>query len=308
MADDLASPEILALNARYGARGRIAFREGPGGFTVAVLACQRGSCEVCLHGGHVLSYRPIGHAPVLWLSAHSLYEPGKPIRGGIPVCWPWFGACPGRDDLPMHGFARLCEWSIVGTEYSNEKSDLRLVLRDTPETRAVWPHAFELELHVILGDTLTLRLTSRNTGGEPFTYTEALHGYYAVRQIADVCVMGLEGAEFSDRLSPDPAPLTEESPVVFRAETDRIYSDDGEVVVSDPGIGRDIVLTKSGSASTVVWNPWIAKSRRMADFGDDEYLRMLCVEQANVGDAAITLPPGKSHTLALTIRPDLKST
>ncbi len=306
MADDLASPEILELNAKFGAPGRIAFREGPGGFTVAVLACQRGSCEVCLHGGHVLSYRPIGHAPVIWRSACSLYEPGKPIRGGIPVCWPWFGAHPDRKDLPAHGFARISEWTIAGTEYSNDKSELRLVLRDTPETRAIWPHPFELELHVILGETLTLRLTSKNIGSEPFKYTEALHGYYTVRQIADVCVMGLEGSKFTDSLVPGSAPQSEDSPIVFRAETDRIYSDNGEVVISDPGIGREILLTKSGSGSTVVWNPWIAKSHRMPDFGDDEYLRMLCVEQANIGDAAITLPPGKSHTITLTIRSDLK--
>lgn len=306
MADDLASPEILKLNRQYGAFGRIAFREGPGGFTIAVLANQRGSCEICLHGGQVLSYRPIGHAAVIWRSAHAVYEPGKAIRGGIPVCWPWFGPHPERKDLPAHGFARTMDWKIAGTEYSNEKSELRLVLRDTPETLAVWPHRFELELHVILGDNLRVRLTAKNTGDDDFTFTEALHGYYMVRQIADVCVMGLEGAKFTDSLVPGSAPQTEENPIVFRAETDRIYSDDGEVVISDPGIGRELVLSKSGSGSTVVWNPWIAKSQRMSDFGDDEYLRMLCVEQANIGDAAVTLAPGKSHTLSLSINVDLK--
>ncbi len=299
---------IADLNRQFGTPGRVAFREGPGGFTVAALANPRGGCEVALYGAHVLSYRPVGHTPVLWLGKEAVFKPGLPIRGGIPVCWPWFGPHPDDPARPIHGFARTRTWQVLATEYSGEQTEMRLGLACDEATRALWPHAFELSLRVVLADALRLELTTRNCDTHPFTFTQALHSYFLVRQVMDVTVRGLEQTRYRDCLAPRAGLQLQEGPIVIRSEVDRVYqSTESECVISDPGIGRQIILTKRGSRTTVVWNPWIEKSKRLTDFGDLDYLRMLCVETANADDDDVTLAPGAHHTLALTLRADLKS-
>jgi glucose-6-phosphate 1-epimerase len=286
--------------SRFAAPGRIAFREGDGGFPVAVLACRFGTCEISLYGAHVLSYRPTGHAPVLFISGQSRFERGQPIRGGVPVCWPWFG--PAADPaLPLHGFARILDWEVAATEYTADTTQITLALDASDATRRFWPFAFTLIMRVTLGQCLTLELTAHNRDTRPFTFSQAFHPYFLVRQIMDVTVRGLDRAPFLDRLTRQTH--TQDGPLNIRAETDRIYiPQHPQCALHDPGIGRAVALVYGGASRLVVWNPWIDKARAMPDFGDDEYTRMICLEPANTDGGEITLPPGGSHALSLAIQ------
>ena len=298
----MVSADIGMLNKRFGGAGRIAFRAGAGGMTVATLAGAHGSCEVSLYGGQVLSYRPLGQAPVLFLRRKALFAPGQPIRGGIPVCWPWFGAHPEQKSLPAHGFARLTNWTLLAAEYDAHVTAIRLGLRDSEATRAFWPHAFDLTLRIVLDTVLRVELTTRNTDHAALTVTEALHTYLLVRDIAQTAVDGLQGVRYFDALTGSEHP-PQAGAIRFQAETDRVYHDEGhECMVRDAALWRRIVVGKRASRSTVVWNPWLEKSRRLRDIGENEYRQMLCVETANAMDAAVTLPPGEAHTLALSLR------
>ena len=296
-------PDITLLNQRFGAPGRIAFRTGEAGLPIVSLVNPYGACEVSLYGGHVLAYRTTGHMPVLFISKQSAYEPGKPIRGGIPVCWPWFGPSPDKAQ-PMHGFARILQWDLQATEYSAEATELRLLLTDSDLTRRYWPYAFELTLRVWLDQRLNLSLTTVNRDTRPFTLTQAFHPYFQVRHIKDILVRGLDNAPYTDLLTGLAA--TQQNALDIRSETDRLYAPGTpECVLHDPGAGRAIALAYTGAKRLVVWNPWINKARAMPDFGDDEYTRMLCIEPANAADDAVTLAPGEQHTLAFAVQATL---
>ena len=296
-------PAIDILNKRFGAPGRIAFRSGAAGLPVLAMVNPYGSCEVSLYGGHVLDYRPIGHVPVFFMSKKSCFEPGKPIRGGIPVCWPWFGPADDKT-LPMHGFARITQWDLLATEYSADVTEARLSLTDTEATRRLWPYAFELTLRVWLDQSLNLALTTVNRDTRPFTVKQAFHPYFSLRQIMDVTVAGLDRAPFRDLLTNQAG--TQAGLLNIRAETDRVYTPPApQCVLHDPGIGRALALAYAGAKRLVVWNPWINKSRAMPDFGDDEYMRMICLEPANTDGDEVTLEPGARHTLSMAIQATL---
>jgi D-hexose-6-phosphate mutarotase len=300
-------PDVSLLQKQFGAAGRIGFRAGAGGLPVAVLAGTHGACEVSLYGGQVLRYKPLGHAPVLFVSRQARFEPGQAIRGGIPVCWPWFGAHPSQAQMPAHGFARLLGWSVLAVEYSAQETELKLGLHDSAATRVWWPHAFALALRVVLGKSLRVELTTCNSDRQPVTITEALHSYLLVRDVSQVALLGLEEARHFDALT-GREQAAQAQPVTIHGEVDRIYTDRArECRVDDAGLGRQIVLSKRNSHSTVVWNPWEAKARRLADLGEGEYRQMLCVETANAREAALTLPPGEEHTLALNLQVELKT-
>lgn len=295
--------DISALDQNFGVAGRISFAAGPGGLPLAELKAPSGTAGVLLQGGQVLRYEPRHQPPVLWVSREAAFAPGKAVRGGIPVCWPWFGPHPLDKSKPSHGFARTRNWEVVTAKGLDDGAAfLELGLRDAEETRAIWPHAFELRLRVTLGAELRVELAARNTGKEPFTCGGALHSYFAVSDVAKVAVHGLDGAAYLDQLD-GLRRKVQRGPVTVQAETDRIYVDTGsECVIEDTGRGRRIRIAKWGSRSTVVWNPWIEKARRLTDFGDGEYPGMLCVETANAGDDTATLAPGAEHGLGLVLR------
>jgi len=296
--------DIAVLNRRFGALGRVAIRSGEAGFPVVSLVNRAGACEVSLYGGHVLGYRPMGHGPVLFVSQRSLFESGKPIRGGIPICWPWFGPNPGDKTLPIHGFARINHWELLATEYTDAVTEMRLSLADSDLTRHLWPYAFGLSLRIWLDDKLNLALTTENRDTRPFAITQGFHPYFRVRDIANASVHGLEGAPFLDRLTGRGG--VQDGPLVVGAETERLYTPtEPRCALLDAGLKRMIALAFSGTDKLVAWNPWIDKARAMADFGDDEYARMLCLEPVNAGSAAVTLAPGERQTLTLSIQATL---
>ncbi len=290
--------DIAHLNQRVGIPGQATFHEGLGGLPVLTVTNSHGTLDLTPYGGHILSYQPAGQAPVLFVSRASAYIPGKSIRGGIPVCWPWFG--PHRDNpaMPMHGFARLLFWNVESVTLGPEGTEVRLSLRDDARTQPYWPHAFELTLRVVLGTRLHVELSTSNTGSQPFALTQALHTYFTVGDIGRVAVTGLEPAPYFDSLTrSDVAP--EGEPISFHAEVDRIYGNTtADCLIHDAALKRKIRVAKRGSRSTVVWNPWIEKSKRMPDFGDDEFYEMLCIESANARDDVVSLSPGCTQTLS----------
>ena len=257
------------------------------------------SAHVYMLGAHVSHFQPPGHEPVLWMSAHSDFLPGSPIRCGVPVCVPWFAMREDRPDLPNHGFARTRPWRVVDAG----RASVMLELTGDDETRAMWPHEFVFRMHVELDDALTMALTVQNTGNEPVTVTEALHSYFHVADVRRVSVTGLEGVPYYSKV--EGGTHCSDQPITIDAETDRVYARTAATcVLHDPVSDRRITIVKTGSATTVVWNPWVDKSRAMPDFGDDEWPGMLCIETANALDDAITIEPGSSHMMAARIEAD----
>jgi glucose-6-phosphate 1-epimerase len=296
-----------ALNQRFGASGRVAFDAGQGGLARALLTSAEGArAEVYLHGAHVTQYvKAAGGPPVLFVSKESLFRPDKAIRGGVPLIFPWFG--PRSPDpagnSPMHGFARTSAWEVESAGATGAGTSIVLVLRSNDATRKTWPHEFELRYTVTLGAPLTMELSVRNTGSGPFTFEEALHTYLTVADVRNVTIEGLAGTRFVDKTdnmatkTQDPSP-----PMKITAETDRIYlATKSTCTVADPGLGRRITVAKEHSDATVVWNPWVAKAKAMADFGDDEWLEMLCIETCNVAGHAVTLAAGATHAMRAVV-------
>jgi D-hexose-6-phosphate mutarotase len=229
------------------------------------------------------------------------------MRGGIPVCWPWFGAHPADPQAPAHGFARLLTWSLLSTEYGAQETEIKLGLQDSEVTRAWWPHPFALTLRVVLGTSLRLELTTRNCDEVPVTISEALHTYLLVRDIAQVRLLGLEEAPYYEA-STGQEQRAQAQAVTFAGEVDRVYVDRAPACrVEDAGLGRQIVVSKRNSCATVVWNPGVEKARRLSDLGEAGYRQMLCVETANARASALSLRPGEEHTLAMSLQVELKT-
>lgn len=280
--------------------------DGRGGLACVLVETPHATAEVYLHGAHVTAWQPSGHAPVLWTSAASRFEAGSPIRGGVPICFPWFGPHPEVTDAPAHGWARTTAWELRGAaEDASGAVTLELALTDSDATRAsAWPHRFAATYRVTVGRTLHLELAVTNHDDVPVTLTDALHTYLAVGDVHGVAVEGLEGASYVDKAPAPGGPADArqgDEPLRFTAETDRVYTSTSTVRVVDPDLGRTVTVAKDGSRSTVVWNPWVGKARALADLGDDEWPGLVCVEAANVGAAAVTLEPGATHRLAQSL-------
>jgi len=283
------------LNARFAIAGRLRFQDAAPGLPVAEITTPDAMARVALQGGQVLEWQPNGHKPVIWVSRAALYQPGKGVRGGVPVCWPWFGQAEGK---AVHGFVRTRMWEV--REAKVDLADtvmLRLGIRDDESTRALWDFAFDLELIVTVGAALKMELVTRNTGSVPFTITDGLHTYFRVGDIRRTRVQGLDGVNYLDKVR-NFEQFTQTGPVVFNEETDRIYiNTTSDCLIEDPVFERTIRVAKADSSSTVVWNPWAEKEKGFADMAAGEYADMLCVETVNAGPDEITVVPGGKHCL-----------
>lgn len=257
--------------------------------------------KVALHGAHLMEWTPTGLQPLIYLSPQAEYREGKAIRGGIPVCWPWFGPNESNPDLPSHGLARNRMWELSAASENETGVALTFALQDTPATRILWPHAFRLKLHMELGAELQLTLHMQNTGDTPVTITAALHSYLSVGDIRRVIVRGLDGAEYMDTSGPR-KPGLQQGDLRFTGEVDRDYMSANRVQVDDAALGRVITVQGSGSGSTVVWNPWIEKAKSLKDLPDEDYQRFVCIETANVWRDFVALAPGGTHELSATLR------
>lgn len=291
------------LNAGHAIAEQLRFVAGPGGLPFIRVRNAHAEAVVSLHGAQVLSYRPLGAgADVLFLSERAHFQAGKAIRGGVPVCWPWFGSDPQGLGRPAHGLARTRLWSVWRTASTPEgETQVTLGLVDTPETLSVWPHAFQLTLQITVGASLRLALTTRNTGGAPFAITQALHSYFTVGDIAMTTVTGLDGCHYTDKAAGG-AVKPQTGAVVFASEVDRIYTGaPAELAVEDRALQRRLHIHAEGSRTAVVWNPWATLAAGMTDLDDGAYRRFVCVETANAGDEVVTVPPGGEHRLVAAI-------
>lgn len=272
-------------------------KNGPGGLPVLCLTNALGRAEVLLHGGHVLSFQPAGVAPVLWVSPLSPFADGKAVRGGVPVCWPWFGP----DPRAMHGFARYRSWKLAeSAQLADGRTRVLLALTDDDATRALWPHAFRLELAVTVGRELELALAATNTSEEPWSWRGALHTYFAVSDVRRTVIEGLDGVAYID--APSTGGVTnavQSGPVDFKAEVNRRYLERDRVLVLNDGTRR-IRVTKSGSNASVVWNAGAESAAKMPEIGD-LWPGYVCIEAAVFGDGRVDLLPGCAWTLRQTI-------
>lgn len=286
---------LSELRGRFGSS--VGFEEGQGGLIRAVLRSGGAEAHVYLHGAHVTHCQRDGEPPLLFMSEKSMYEAGKPIRGGVPICFPWFGPRAGHADSPMHGFARLSEWTVE----SADAGRIVLTLGDSEQTRRLWDHAFLARYTVSVGSKLELALEVTNQGGGEMVFEEALHTYLAVGDVRRVSIAGLEGGPYIDKVD-GLKTKKQEGAVAITGETDRIYlGTESACVVDDPAWGRRVSVAKEGSMTTVVWNPWIAKAKAMADFGDEEWPGMLCIETCNVNVSAVKLAGGQTHRMRAVI-------
>lgn len=290
---------IKELDARFGRRGGITFAEMFGGI-VAILTAAQSRAIIAVQGAQVLSYEtPAGE--VLWLSPVAKLGTGKAVRGGIPVCWPWFGPHPADAAKPAHGFVRAAEWSVIGSAQGVERARVVMAFDDQRIDKTLWPHKARAEIEVTLDDALTVTLSTTNSGSSPLVLTEALHTYLRVGDIAEISVTGLDGRAYINQLQPGSLAV-QAGAIGVSGEVDRVYQhSDGEVAVTDGARSRIIRVTKAGSRSTVVWNPGSEKAARLGDLGDDGYRRMVCIEAGNVLDEEVTLAPGERHRLTTKI-------
>ena len=297
--------EIKSLNQQYGLDGNLIFKEGTGGLTFAEIVNEAASAQIFLHGAHITSFIPHGQEPVLFLRPLSQDAPGKAIRGGIPISWPWFADHPTDSSKPAHGFARTSLWEVRGTKIISEaETRIAFGLADNESTQEMWNYAFDLEFTVSIGKELKSRLTITNSGNQEFTITSAFHSYYNVGNANDVTIYGLEDANYIDKVD-NFANKIQEGPINITRETDRIYLDtNSDCLIEDPVLKRQLQVRKTGSKSTVIWNPWIEKSDQMKDLGDQDYTKFVCVETTNAGEDVIRICAGKQHKLEMRVAVD----
>lgn len=275
-----------------------------GNLPVITIGNHCATARISLMGGHLLSYVPADGEELFFLSAKSWLEPGKPIRGGIPVCWPWFSgtAAYGRDHRPPpHGLARLEMWEMLAQYESPNGEYSEVTLGYAPAPGVFWPFPSQLTVRFGVGRRLSIDARTVNCGDQPMILSQALHSYFRIGAINKISITGLEGREYLEKATSFEHPETEQQigAIAFEREVDRIFDNcSGDVTIIDPVLKRRIGIAKGGSRTYVVWNPWIAKSAGMPDFGEDEFRRMVCVETANTSGDRLTLEPGQSHWLS----------
>lgn len=266
---------------------------------------------IAQQGAQVLSYQRLGEPPLLWLSDQAIFRQGKSVRAGVPVCWPWFGnlqrnpqavqAMYHGEQAPAHGLARTRDWQLLGIEEADEGLRIEFSLPEAQGDLPGWPHDVELKLLIEMGTQLKMTLRSQNMGNDSVTLSQALHSYFAVSDVRQVRVEGVENLGYIETLA-DWALRQQHGALDFAGETDRIYLQVPAVLkIVDPHWNRRITLHSAGSRSAVIWNPWADRAKALPDMADDGWQRMLCIETANVWDDVVTLAPGASHVLSVTI-------
>ncbi len=294
------------LNDRYGISGQLEFREGAGGLVFAEVDNRQATASICLQGAHLVTWRPKSQAePVIWVSEAAKFAAGKSIRGGVPVCWPWFGPHATEGTFPAHGYARTVSWEVTACQALEDGGTrVAFALMQNEQTRALFPKACRLELVLEIGEQLHVSLVTTNLDTEAIAIGEALHTYFRIGDIGEVQVSGLDGCDYLDKADGGRS-KTQAGAVAFAAETDRIYLNTAsECVIEDARLGRRIHIGKNGSLSTVVWTPWTEKAEKMGDFGAGRsgqggWREMVCVESVNALENAVIVPAGETHRMTV---------
>lgn len=291
---------IDSLNTQFGSEN-VTFYKGQGDLIFVKIRSNSATASISLHGAHIISFIPNGRRDTLWVSQECIFKAGTAIRGGIPVCWPWFGAHPSDSSKPSHGFVRNRYWNVKSVEEEKDQTVITFFLKDDEKTRTVWDYSFEVNLEVKLSDKMEVNLISRNFGDKPFTVGGALHSYFSVSEVADISIKGLESVNYVDALQ-DMQTAKQDGAITFKEEVDRVYIDTPHTcAIIDPAFNDSIKVSKSGSQSTVIWNPWIEKAKRLPGYGDEEYHNMVCIETTNALKDVYEVQPGAVHTMTQVI-------
>lgn len=270
---------------------------GKGDLPMLQVSNAHADALISVHAGQVLSYTPKGKSDLLFVSENAYFAAGKAIKGGVPICWPWFGNNPAGG--PAHGFVRSLLWEVRETnDLADGTSRIVLGMSDSPATRAFWDYAFDLALEITVGATLHVALVTRNTDSRPMQITQGLHTYFAVADIAQTQVAGLDGTHYLDKArGAQDGQHPQHGNVTFSQEVNRIYLDVPATLTLLDG-QRSVNITSQGNKTAVVWNPWAEVAAEMADLRDDDYQRFVCVETTNAADDVITIPAGSEYRLS----------
>ena len=287
------------LNTEFALQQQLHFEAHASGIVMAVIDNQYGKAVISTYGGHIVSYLPKGETEdVFFLSEKAEYGKGKAIRGGTPVCWPWFADDTSGFGRPAHGFARRLLWQVMATQAHDDGSTtIQLGLMSDETTLAVWPHAFELMMEITVGESLTLALTTKNVGEKAMEISQALHTYFNISDTTKISIQDLDNVPYLNKLK-DFSQEQEDEEITVQGEIDRIYFDVPKTVrLFDEGFGREIVIDGQGSNTTVVWNPGPETIKSLSDMIANAYQAFICIETANAAKDLITLEQGQSHCL-----------
>ena len=294
--------DIDELDDKFSIEGEVGFAELEEDLAFVTVSNKHGDADICLYGAHVTSFRPRNSMDLLWMSPESNFEEGKAIRGGIPVCFPWFGPHKTDSEKPQHGFARLMYWEVANTSTNaSGESVVRLQLSSSAETKAYWPHDFLAEMTFVVGKKLTATLKVTNTSGAPFDYTCALHSYYSLSAIESISIEGLKGLTYYNQLTGERDVQEEETLEITDALTRHYLNTETPVIIADSAFRRRIKVDKSGSKVTTVWNPGAETCANIGDLPDDGYETFVCVEATNAFDYPVHLAPGESFETSAII-------
>ncbi|MBE9061098.1 D-hexose-6-phosphate mutarotase [cf. Phormidesmis sp. LEGE 11477] len=290
---------IEQLNQEFAIADQLSIIEGKGGFPVITIDNEQAKANISVYAAQVLSFRPTSaDADLMFVSENAYYQTGKATKGGIPICWPWFGPDPAGQGRASHGFVRNRMWTLLSTETTaTGETKVRLGVSADEETQKIWPHSFELVMEILVGQTLTVALITSNTGDRAFQITQAFHSYFTVGDINQVKVLGLEETTYLDKVD-DGKEKKQSGAITFSSETDRIYTDvKPELTVEDSALNRRIRISATGSKTAIVWNPWKEISAKMGDLEEQDYSRFVCVETANAADDVVEVKPNSTYRL-----------
>lgn len=290
---------LKELNQQFSIKNQLQFNQDVEGFVMVDVSNQFAKARLSTYAGQVISFLPKHTTEeVLFLSDKAIYQDGKAIRGGIPICWPWFGDDTSGFGRPSHGFVRNQPWSILASaSLEDGRTSVTLGLTESNGSLAVWPYLFQLELEVIVGSELEIKLTTKNTGAQTFVISQALHTYFNISDVDNIAVSGLDNKIYLDKLD-DFSSKLQSGDVLVTEETDRIYQQAPESVwLKDTGFDRTINIKSAGSNTTVIWNPWSTSVTKIADLDDSSFRHFVCVETANAADDTVTIPANSEHTI-----------
>lgn len=288
------------LNQQFAIKDQLQFSLGDNGFVMIDISNQYAKARISTYAAQIVSYQPNDATEDLFfLSDKVQYQEGKAIRGGIPICWPWFGDDTSGYERPAHGFVRNQQWHVLSTESLEDgRTSVILATSDNDMTRELWHYQFNLELQLIIGPSLEVTLKTKNTGKQFFTITQALHTYFKVSDVSNVLIKGLNGKSYIDKL--DSFAIKQQTDdIMVSDQIDRIYrKSPQQISFTDSGFNRTITILSYGSDTTVVWNPWSTSVSNIADLDKDSYRNFVCIETANVfSDSLTIIPAGREHVV-----------
>jgi len=297
----MATAAVAELDKQFGIPGSVKVCTGNGALPRILVSNSQVQGEIYLYGAQVTSWKPAGHEELIFVSSKSSWQEGQAIRGGVPICFPWFRGKVDDPHAPAHGFARTKVWQLESIVAGQDGITVSLFIVSDEQTRGLWPGEFRLTHRVVFGAELTMELTCINTGTATFYFGEALHTYNRVADVQQARVRGLDHIHFLDNTDANKEKIQHGDMNIAR-QTDNAYLNTGHAVdLIDPKLQRQICLRKTNSHNTVVWNPWRESAAKIKDLGDDEWLQFLCVEACNILDSQVALAPGQEHKMTAVL-------